>query len=122
MKITAFLAAALASAVAASDSVYLVNSYKGSEISSGIAYYADGHPATGGSRPDDYVDVTHGSNVIWEGKTVKGTFGSGVSFTSNIFADAGSKQVNACPGGNNWVLYTVDGWTVNVVYYCNPFN
>ncbi|KAF5650718.1 myroilysin precursor [Fusarium sp. NRRL 52700] len=140
MKITTFLTAAFAGSVAASDSVYLVNSYKGNEISSGIAYYADGHSATGGSRPDDYVDVVHGSNIIWEGQTVKGTFSSGVSFTSNIFADAGSKQINAwsgtgtngfhtyncykgfSPGGKNWVLYTVDGWTVNVVYFCNPFN
>jgi len=74
MKIAAFLTSALAGAAAARDSVYLVNSYKGNEISSGIAYYADGHSATGGSRPDDYVDVVHGSNIIWEGQTVKGRF------------------------------------------------
>ncbi|KAF4339549.1 myroilysin precursor [Fusarium beomiforme] len=124
MKITSFLTAALfgAHAATAAESVYLVNSVKGNEISSGIAYYKDGHSATGGSRPDDYVDVVHGSNIIWEGRTVKGTFGSGVSFTSNIFADAAGKQINACPGGKDWVLYTVDGWTVKVVYYCRPFN
>jgi hypothetical protein len=74
MKITSFLTATLVGAAAARDTVYLVNSYKGNEISSGMAYYADGHEATGGSRPDDYVDVVHGSNIIWEGRAVKGKF------------------------------------------------
>ncbi|KAF5674603.1 myroilysin precursor [Fusarium denticulatum] len=92
MKITAFLTSALAGAVAARDSVYLVDPHNGSEVYSGIVYYTDGHSATGGSRPDDYVDVVHGSNIIWEGQMVKGTFSSGVSFTSNIFADAGSSR------------------------------
>jgi hypothetical protein len=161
MKITAFLTAILVGAASAADILYLVNSWKGNEISSGMAYYADGHDATGGtggSRPDDYVDVTHGSHIIWEGQAVKGkflfllpftskkltrtpgTFGTGVSFTSNIFADAASKHDNAWAGtGTNgyhtyncWkrtgpvgkpvVLYTVDGWTVETVYYCRPFN
>ncbi|KAF5592396.1 myroilysin precursor [Fusarium pseudocircinatum] len=143
MKITAFLTSALAGAVTAADTLYLVNSWKGNEISSGMAYYADGHDATGGtggSRPDDYVDITHESHIIWEGQPVKGTFGTGVSFTSNIFADAASKHDNAWAGtGTNgyhtyncWkrtgavgkpvVLYTVDGWTVETIYYCRPFN
>ncbi|KAF4954335.1 hypothetical protein FGADI_5358 [Fusarium gaditjirri] len=95
MKITAFLASALVGIATAADTLYLVNSWRGNEISSGMAYYADGHDATGGtggSRPNDYVDVTHGSHIIWEGQAVKGTFGTGVSFTSNIFADAASKH------------------------------
>ncbi|KAG5753140.1 hypothetical protein H9Q69_008481 [Fusarium xylarioides] len=74
MKITAVLNAALICAASAADTLYLVNSWKGDEISSGMAYYADGHDATGGtggSRPDDYVDVTHGSHIIWEGQPVK---------------------------------------------------
>ncbi|KAM0467322.1 hypothetical protein ACHAP7_012065 [Fusarium lateritium] len=140
MKLTSFLTSALVGASTARDTIYLVNSSKGSEISSGMAYYGDGHESTGGSRPDDYVDVVHGSNVRWEGQSVKGTFGSGVSFTSNIFADAGGKQGNSWSGtGTNgfhtyncykgtrtnakpWALYTVDGWTVNVIYWCWPFN
>lgn len=75
MKITAFLTAAFVGAASAADTLYLVNSWKSNEISSGMAYYADGHDATGGtggSRPDDYVDVTHGSHIIWEGQPVKG--------------------------------------------------
>ncbi|KAJ4016161.1 hypothetical protein NW752_003280 [Fusarium irregulare] len=95
MKITSLLTSALIGSVAARDTIYLVNSYKGNEISSGMAYYADGHEQNGLSRPDDYVDVVHGSNVHWEGQNVKGTFGSGVSFTSSIFADAGGKQGNS---------------------------
>lgn len=76
MKITAFTSA-LVGAASAADTLYLVNSWKGNEISSGMAYYADGHDATGGtggSRPDDYVDVSHGSHIIWEGQPVKGKF------------------------------------------------
>lgn len=72
MKITSFLVSALIGSVAARDTIYLVNSYKGNEISSGMAYYADGHEQNGVSRPDDYVDVVHGSNVHWEGQNVKG--------------------------------------------------
>jgi hypothetical protein len=72
MKITSLLASALIRAVAARDTIYLVNSYKGNGISSGMAYYADGHEQNGVSRPDDYVDVAHGSNVHWEGQNVKG--------------------------------------------------
>lgn len=77
MKITALLTVTLVGAASAADTLYLVNSWKGNEISSGMAYYADGHDATGGtggSRPDDYVDVTHGSHIIWEGQPVKGKF------------------------------------------------
>ncbi|KAF5650645.1 myroilysin precursor [Fusarium sp. NRRL 25303] len=143
MKITTFLTPVLVGVATAADTLYLVNSWKGSEISSGMAYYADGHDATGGmggSRPDDYVDVTHGSHIIWEGQPVKGTFGTGVSFTSNTFADAASKHGNAWPGtgtngfhtynccrrtgavGKPIVLYTIDGWTVETVYYCRLSN
>jgi hypothetical protein len=74
MKIASFFTSALVGAAAARDTIYLVNSYKGNEVSSGMAYYGDGHESTGGSRPDDYVDVVHGSNVHWEGQPVKGRF------------------------------------------------
>ncbi|KAF5648955.1 myroilysin precursor [Fusarium sp. NRRL 52700] len=143
MKITAFLTSAVIGVATAADTLYLVNSWKGNEISSGMAYYADGHDATGGiagSLPDDYVDVTHGSYATWEGQAVKGTFGTGVSFTSNIFADAASKHDNSwvgtgtngyhtynCwkrfgPAGKPVILYTVDGWNVQTLYWCRPFN
>ncbi|KAF4452388.1 myroilysin precursor [Fusarium albosuccineum] len=138
MKITSLLAAAFlgAQSVLADEYVYLVNSQRGNEYSSGMAYYGDGHPASQQPRPDDYTDVTHGSNVHWEGQPVKGTFGTGVSFTSNIFADAAGKGPNAwagtgnngfqkfncykgtSPGGKPWLLYTVDGWSVYVIYFC----
>jgi len=72
MKITSFLTSALIGAAAARETIYLVNSYKGNEISSGMAYYVDGHEQNGVSRPDDYVDVVHGSNIHWEGQNVKG--------------------------------------------------
>lgn len=84
MKITAFLTSALVGAAAARDTIYLVNSYKGNEVSSGMAYYGDGHESTGGSRPDDYVDVVHGSNVHWEGQPVKGKFALLPHFGSNL--------------------------------------
>ncbi|KAF4457680.1 myroilysin precursor [Fusarium austroafricanum] len=137
MKITSFLAAlAGVQAASALEYVFLVNSSKGGEISSGMAYYADNHSPGNGARPSDYTDVTHGSNIHWEGKAVKGTFGTGVSFTSNIFADAASKRANAwagtatngfrnfnCyktsnPGEKPYVLYTVDGWSVYSIYMC----
>jgi hypothetical protein len=69
MKFTS-ITAVLASVTAVSagwESVYIVNSRKGNEISSGCAYYTDNAGAWG-RRPDDYVDVTHGRHHVWEGK------------------------------------------------------
>ncbi|KAL4731230.1 hypothetical protein ACLX1H_000193 [Fusarium chlamydosporum] len=60
MKFTSFLAAAFAAHTVNAELVYLVNSKKGNEISSGMAYYADGHSVANGARPDDYTDVVHG--------------------------------------------------------------
>ncbi|CEI61421.1 unnamed protein product [Fusarium venenatum] len=138
MKITSLLTGIFAAHYASAELVYLVNSVKGNEISSGMAYYADGHSAENFAQPQDYTDVTHGSNVHWEGKPVKeqGNFSSGVSFTSNIFADAASKDLNQWAGsGNNgfkdftcwkaysnrgkpFLLYRVDGWEVYSIYFC----
>jgi hypothetical protein len=69
MKFTSFTAAlaGLTSVNAAWESIYLVNSRKGNEISSGCAYYVDNAGAWG-RRPDDYTDVTHGTHHVWEGK------------------------------------------------------
>ncbi|TVY59821.1 hypothetical protein Focb16_v003612 [Fusarium oxysporum f. sp. cubense] len=137
MKITSFLAAlAGLQSVAAWEYVYLVNSRKGNEISSGMAYYGEGHSAANMAHPDDYVDIRHGSNIQWEGLSLKGTFGSGVSFTSNIFADAASKEINSwvgtgtngyqkfncykgfSPRGSPFILYKIDGWDVYDIYFC----
>ncbi|RSL59086.1 hypothetical protein CEP53_005944 [Fusarium sp. AF-6] len=125
-----------AQSATALEYVYLVNSQRGNEYSSGMAYYGEGHTAANQARPDDYTDVTHGGNIHWEGQPVKGTFGTGVTFTSEIFANAASKRTNAwtgtgtngfhnfnCykstdPGAPARVLYTVDGWSVYSIYWC----
>ncbi|KAF5708099.1 myroilysin precursor [Fusarium mundagurra] len=137
MKITSFVAAlAGAQSVAAYEYVYLVNSVRGNEVSSGMAYYGDKNPPGKMARPSDYTDVTHGSFTYWEGKTIKGTFRSKVTFTSQIDASAVKKDVNAWAGtgsngfkkfncyksiprnGGAKVLYEVDGWKVYNVYSC----
>jgi hypothetical protein len=52
--------------VRTADGVYLVNCFKGNEISSGIAYYANlGN--NDGQQPTSYINVTQGSNILWEG-------------------------------------------------------
>ncbi|KAG8665183.1 hypothetical protein FPOAC2_14426 [Fusarium poae] len=89
MKFTSFTAAlaGLTSVNAAWESIYLVNSRKGNEISSGCAYYVDNAGAWG-RRPDDYTDVTHGTHHVWEGKRTACRFGSGVTFNVDINANA----------------------------------
>ncbi|KAF4338962.1 myroilysin precursor [Fusarium beomiforme] len=137
MKFNSFLAALVGvQTVAAWEVVYLVNSRKGNDISSGMAYYGEGHSPANGARPDDYTDIRHGSNIQWEGLSLKGTFSSGVGFTSNINSDAASKEINSWVGtGTNgyknfncyksWatgaspsILYQVDGWDVYSIYFC----
>ncbi|KAF5643431.1 myroilysin precursor [Fusarium tjaetaba] len=74
MKVTSFLTAlAGVHSVAAYEYVYLVNSVKGNEVSSGMAYYGDKSPPGNMARPSDYTDVTHGTFTYWEGKAVKAT-------------------------------------------------
>ena len=63
MKTTPLLAASLAAYTASAETVYLVNCFKGSEISSGIAYYDNNHSSANQARPQDYTDVVHGRNV-----------------------------------------------------------
>jgi hypothetical protein len=73
MKFTSFLGAlAAVQAVNAGESVYVVNSRKGNEVSSGFAYYADNRVSPWGRQPDAYTDVTHGSLRVWEGKRTTG--------------------------------------------------
>ncbi|KAF5964702.1 allantoate permease [Fusarium bulbicola] len=75
MKVTSFLTALVGvHSVAAYEYVYLVNSVKGNEVSSGMAYYGDKNPPGNMARPSDYTDVTHGSFTYWEGKAVKDFF------------------------------------------------
>ncbi|KAF5670469.1 myroilysin precursor [Fusarium denticulatum] len=72
MKVTSFLTALVgAHSVGAYEYVYLVNSVKGNEVSSGMSYYGDKNPPGNMARPSDYTDVTHGTFTYWEGKTVK---------------------------------------------------
>ncbi|KAF5566564.1 myroilysin precursor [Fusarium napiforme] len=137
MKVTSFLTALAGfHSVAAYEYVYLVNSVKGNEVSSGMAYYGDKNPPGNMVRPSDYTDVTHGTFTYWEGKAVKGKFRSGVTFTSQIAAGAVKMDLNAWAGtGSNGykkfncyksigrnkgakVLYEVDGWKVYNVYNC----
>lgn len=48
------------------DGVYLVNCFKGDQISSGIAYYSFlGN--NDGQQPTAYIDVAKGKNITWEG-------------------------------------------------------
>lgn len=47
------------------DGVFFVNCRRGDEVSSGLAYYKEMN-LEGGSGPDDYVDVVHGSFTTWE--------------------------------------------------------
>ncbi|KIL84961.1 hypothetical protein FAVG1_11831 [Fusarium avenaceum] len=137
MKLTSFFSTlAVVSYANADEGVYLVNSRKGNEISSGMAYYADiNHSHL--QQPSAYTDVTHGDHIVWEGRRVTGNFNSGVSLTSTINADAFEKGNNAWVGsGNNgfkdftcWktyerakpvpLLYSVDGWSVFGVYRCS---
>ena len=74
MKTTYLIAAALAAYTASAETVYLVNSFKGSETSSGMAYYDNNHSSANQARPQDYTDVVQGRNVHWEGETVKGEY------------------------------------------------
>ncbi|KAJ4017803.1 hypothetical protein NW752_001709 [Fusarium irregulare] len=105
-----------------------------------MAYYDNNHSSANQARPQDYTDVVHGRNVHWEGATVKGTFSSGVTFTSNIFADAANKDINqwagsgsngfkdftcwktGSPRGKPFLLYKVDGWEAYSIYFCRNNN
>lgn len=55
------------------DGVYLVNCFKGDQISSGIAYYAFlGN--NDGQQPTAYIDVSKGRNTTWEGTPGSGSY------------------------------------------------
>jgi len=52
---------------------YLVNSYRGAEKSSGVAWY-NSLGGNDGKMPDKYVDIKRGDTVWWEGNTNSGMF------------------------------------------------
>jgi hypothetical protein len=54
------------------DGVYLVNSSKGAQRSSGFAYYAHIDSGNTGRQPDAYIDIKTDGNVTWEGSTQTG--------------------------------------------------
>lgn len=129
------------------DGVYLVNCFKGNKISSGIAYYAN-LSNNDGQQPTSYINVTQGSNVIWEGtpgsgektrydpswalaNVILGTFPDGNKVSWSIVANAGTMAAysNVGTAGNNFehwnvykdkyrLLYEVDGWQCFTVYWC----
>jgi hypothetical protein len=113
------------------DGVYFVNCTRGSEVSSGLAYYKqlrDG--GNDGQQPDDYVDVVHGSFTSWE-RSGSQIFSNGTNFSWNILPAAQQAQFLAPVGSasntfNNYVvykdngrvLYTVDGFECRTLYWC----
>ncbi|KAF2468692.1 uncharacterized protein BDR25DRAFT_264511 [Lindgomyces ingoldianus] len=114
------------------DGVYLVNSIRGSERSSGLAYYKNmTFGGNDGQQPDDYVDIVHGELLNWEGQH-SGTFGNQTKFTTWINAGAaGLESGTMCGGASNEfrtmeifrdksrVLYEIDGWKVFTEFWCN---
>jgi hypothetical protein len=112
------------------DGVYLVNCFRGNEISSGVAYYSylggnDGH------RPNAYIDVVKGQNVNWEGTPGSVTFPDGNSVSWVIQNDAGQLPKYSHVGtaknkyeswniykDNYRVLYEIDGWQCYTAYWC----
>ncbi|OQO05246.1 hypothetical protein B0A48_09013 [Cryoendolithus antarcticus] len=112
------------------DGVYLVNCFKGSEISSGVAYYSF-LGSNDGQQPTAYIDVTKGSNVIWEGSPGSVSFPDGNTVNWAIVANAGSLGTYSHVGSarnkfESWnvykdkyrLLYQVDGWSCYTVYWC----
>ncbi|KAF2159505.1 hypothetical protein M409DRAFT_29978 [Zasmidium cellare ATCC 36951] len=131
---------------ASADAFWLVNWSKGSDICSGMAYFADNNPSGSGNRPNDYVDVSpHGQNVKWEGHTTTGYYPSSkVTFKAKIadgylssgpgnvwgtavqYSSNGKKYFTCYApayAGNGNVgyeeIYQVDGWSVHGIFECS---
>lgn len=114
--------------------IYLLNCYRGSEASSGVAFYwqlRDG--GNWGQRPDDYVDVTHGSltdfstagSVVFPSTNTKFSW-SGFDNTGGALADYAAPGVANNGYVNFWIykdkptnnlLYSVDGWDCYSQYW-----
>jgi hypothetical protein len=112
------------------DGVYLVNSVKGNEISSGYAYYSELGWNNLGKQPQAYINVIQGKYQTWESHTIFGTFADGDVFSSTVSANAPSAKYGAPCGtaANKYrpmtiykddykLLYEVDGWQVHAVYW-----
>ena len=75
-----------------SDGVYLVNCFKGDQISSGVAYYSFlGN--NDGQQPTAYIDVVKGGNQIWEGEPGSGMFEFEMSRIKGLEADERNSHV-----------------------------
>jgi len=111
------------------DGVYLVNSIKGNQISSGFAWYRD-FKNSQGQQPGAYIDIKKDGYFTWEGAIGKGTFADGNIFECLVASDAATKSTGTIVGaaGNKFrsftvyksdyhVVYTIDGWAVHAVYY-----
>ncbi|KAH8432495.1 uncharacterized protein LDX57_010131 [Aspergillus melleus] len=116
------------------ETIYLSNCVtSGSAYNrSGMFYYPDGDQSQNGERPasGNYASVNGGNLVGWEGRSVSGTFGSGVTFTSSItpgshaaFSWSGSgtngyRSFN-CYRDNERFLFNSASWgNCYSVYYC----
>jgi hypothetical protein len=74
MKVTAFIVAVVGAVsvnAANDDSYFIVNSRRGGEVSSGVAWYSNRNNAWG-RQPQNYVDVEHGVVRKWEGQQTEG--------------------------------------------------
>ncbi|PNP84150.1 hypothetical protein FNYG_02838 [Fusarium nygamai] len=138
MKVTAFIVAmvgAVSVNAADDDSYFIVNSRRGNEVSSGVAWYSNRNNAWG-RQPQNYVDVEHGVVRKWEGQQTEAYFKDGSWFKVNIdhlgYDKAAGEHVGF--GWNKWrsfncykthnravvvpTLYRVEDWNVQGIYEC----
>ncbi|PLN79306.1 hypothetical protein BDW42DRAFT_128906 [Aspergillus taichungensis] len=90
----------------APETIYLSNCVTtGSAYSkSGMFYYSASEDSQNGAPPSsgNYATVNGGSLVGWEGASVSGTFGSGVTFTSQIEGGAHAAYSYSGSGSNGY--------------------
>ncbi|XP_014554301.1 hypothetical protein COCVIDRAFT_28578 [Bipolaris victoriae FI3] len=115
------------------ETVYLTNCGSTSEFS----YYKSGHNSENRSPPDDRCKFTTGNNlpINWEFSFHKCTFGSGVSFETqlgggvqpNEFIGTGIQRVpNKTPKtfdcfmDNGRILYRDGSVECKAIHWCNP--
>ena len=115
------------------ETVYLTNCGSRSEYS----YYKKGHNSEDRSPPDDTCQLPTGNDlpINWENSFHKCTFGSGVSFETNlggtqppnIFIGGGTQRVPGktpkafdCFQDNGRVLYRPGSVDCKAIIWCNP--
>ncbi|MCJ1398726.1 hypothetical protein MMC11_001927 [Xylographa trunciseda] len=119
-----------------SDGVYLVNSLKnGQWTSGGLAYYKQmvSNGGNNGQQPNVYINLKTDGAVTWEGGFQSGVFPDGDRFTSWLGSPSDIAPIENLPqvgrAANRYrsmdaykdqyrVLYEIDGWLVYTVYYC----